>query len=219
MIHHKIEVAIVDDHQIVRQALSSLLNCMDNINSTILACDGNDIIDQIRKRNSEPDICIVDINMRGMNGFDTVVELRKRWPQIGILVLTQYCMEEYILKMIINGAHGYLLKGCSAREMELAINSIYHNKYYFSELVTSKLFHSVQNIKNNNSLILTEKEIILLKYCCTDLTYKEISLKMGATTRAIEGYRDCLFSKLNVRSRTSLALYAVKTGIVVLENN
>ncbi len=209
-----ITIAIADDHLMMRHALAGLLNVLGGMQVVIEASDGKELIDLINNEKIKPDICIVDINMKGMNGFDTVIELKKRWPDIGILVLTQYSSEHYIIRMITYGANGYLFKGGHQDELKNAIYSIHINGYYYSEQVSGSFIHSIQSGKLSLPHI-TAKETELLKLCGSDLTYAEIAAKLNTTSRAVEGYRDSLFKKLGMTSRVSLALYAISSGIVL----
>jgi two-component system, NarL family, invasion response regulator UvrY len=213
-----ISVAYADDHKVVRKGIVSILSEFNTISIDIEADNGKELIEKIEKVEQLPDICIIDISMPVMNGFQTQMELHKRWPSIKTLVLTAYDIELYIIKMIVNGANGYLLKNCDPREIEQALISIKTTGVYHSEISTSHLFHAVKS----REIILpnfTEKEMQVLKYCCSDLSYSQIADQMNTTRRSVEGYRDSLFKKLGVNSRTMLALYAVQFGIVSLEIN
>jgi DNA-binding NarL/FixJ family response regulator len=159
---------------------------------------------------------MLDISMPIMNGFDTLIEIRKRWPQMKVLIFTTFDTERYIIKMIRNGANGYLLKDCDPEEIKAALVSIDQKGVYHSDLVPSRFTNAIkQNLIQLPNL--TEKEMVVAKYACTDLTYAEIAVKMKTTTRSVEGYRDSHFKKLRVNSRVSLALYAVQSGLVPLE--
>jgi DNA-binding NarL/FixJ family response regulator len=120
--------------------------------------------------------------------------------------------------MISYGANGYLSKGGSSEELKKAIYSVHTNGFYYSEQVSGSFIHSIQSGKVSLPHI-TAKEMELLKLCANDLSYAEIAKKLNTTTRAIEGYRDSLFKKLHLSSRVSLALFAVRFGIVPLDIN
>jgi DNA-binding NarL/FixJ family response regulator len=211
-----IHVAYAECFKVFRKGLITLLNSMEGIEVNIDTDNGKELIEKIEKTKDVPDICIIDINLKDMDGFDTVVELKKRWPEMGVLIFTGFNYELYITRMLLNGANGYLLKTCEVEEIKKAIVDIYRNGIYFSELLSRKILRAIQNhtMKMPN---FTAREIETLKYCCSDMSYAQIALKLGTTTRSVEGYRDSLFKKLNVNSRVSLALYAVKYGLVVLE--
>ena len=211
-----IRVAYADDHKVVRKGIISFINRLGGIQVDIEADNGRDLIKQIEAAKEIPDICMLDINMPEMNGFDTIIELKKKWPDIKVLVLTVFDVEIYIIRMIMYGANGYLLKSCDPDEIKNAIVSIYNHGMYYSDVVTRHFFNSVKNkeIKIPN---LTGREIQVLNLCCGDLSYAQIAEKIGTTTRSVEGYRDSLFKKLNTNSRVSLAMFAVQFGLVPVE--
>ena len=117
--------------------------------------------------------------------------------------------------MIRAGAKGYLLKNIYPAELEKALGILISKGYYFPEWATSKVFSSLAENPGNKKqeeIIVTERESELLKYCCTELTYKEIAEKMFCSNRTVEGYRDALFDKLGIRTRVGLVIYAIRNG-------
>jgi len=218
MIAPTINIAYADDHKIVRKGIISFINELGGMKVCVEANNGKELIANIEKSTIIPDICILDISMPVMNGFDTIVELKKKWPELKVLVLTVFQTDIYIIRMIMYGANGYLLKSSDPEEIKKAIGIVYNNGAYFSDSTTRHFFNAVQNkqIKLPN---LTAREIQVLNYCCGDLSYAQIAEKIGTTTRSVEGYRDSLFKKLKTNSRVSLALFAVQFGLVPLEIN
>jgi two-component system invasion response regulator UvrY len=211
-----IHIAYAEDHISVREGIVAALERSGGFSVDIQADNGIDLLEQLARTMRLPDICIVDINMPKMNGFNLIIELKKRWPAMPALILTLFENESYIIKMIQNGANGYLLKSCPTTEIRNAIQSILETGFYYSKVADSDKFASVNN-KTLKPFNLTTSEIEFLKYSCSDLNYSEIATKMNTTTRSIEGYRDRLFSKLKVNSRVSLAMYAIKSGLVTIE--
>jgi DNA-binding NarL/FixJ family response regulator len=116
------------------------------------------------------------------------------------------------------GAKGYILKDCEPIELKRALESIITKGFYYSEMVTASLIRTINEKDNNSKNILTlnDREITFLKYVCTELTYKEIADKMFLSPRTIDGYRDDLFQKLNIKTRVGLVMFALKNGIAVL---
>ena len=153
-----------------------------------------------------------------MDGFTALMEIRKKWPKMKTLILTGFNSEQYVIRMMMAGANGYLLKKCSENEIHDAINSIHENGYYYSECANSTLFHLVKT-KTIKMQQFTDSEMEFLKYCCSELTLAQIAQKMKTTQAGVEGYRDRLYGKLNLSSRVELALFAVRFGIVPLEIN
>jgi DNA-binding NarL/FixJ family response regulator len=121
-----------------------------------------------------------------------------------------YDNEYNIVKMLKSGANGYVLKDTSTIELHNALISIHENSYYHSEIISGSVINMIRNGQNDNTV--NDKELELLSHICSDLTYKEIGELMHVSGRTVEGYRNSLFQKLNLRTRTGLALFALKIG-------
>jgi DNA-binding NarL/FixJ family response regulator len=134
-----------------------------------------------------------------------------------------YDNETAIIRMIKNGAGGYVLKDAEPSELKTALYSLQEKGFYYSELVTGHLVHTISKMgddtKAGSSLQLNERELEFLKYACTELSYKEIADKMFLSPRTIDGYRDALFEKLDIRSRVGLVIYAIKNRIVNIDSH
>jgi two-component system, NarL family, invasion response regulator UvrY len=135
------------------------------------------------------------------------------------LALSMYDNENSVIRMMKNGAKGYILKDIDSVEFRRALDSLISKGYYYSELVTGKLVHAVNHLDEpeqpiRSLIMLNDREIEFLKLACTEMTYKEIAEKMFLSARTIDGYRDALFEKLNVKSRVGLVIYAIRSGIV-----
>jgi DNA-binding NarL/FixJ family response regulator len=132
-----------------------------------------------------------------------------------------YDDENAIIRMLKSGAKGYILKDSHPSELKAALEAIISKGFYHSELVSSKLINTINNLDNpENStakqmLGLNEREVEFLKLVCTEMTYKEIAEQMNVSVRTVDGYRDGLFDKLDCKSRVGLVLFAIKNGIVV----
>ena len=207
----QIKIAIADDHTIFRKAIIDMISAQGDGKVILDAINGKELIEKIERSPELPDVCIIDINMPVMNGYDTVLAIKEKWPTIKVLALSMINEEFSAIKMLRNGANGYIVKDCDPRDLHDAILGVYNNTYYHSELVTSRMIHSLQHNKDITNI--SEKEMELLKYSCSDLTYKQIAEKMHVSPRTIDDYRDALFAKLNVKSRTALALFALRMGV------
>jgi len=211
-------IALADDHVVMRNGLASLLK---DLGYTILyeADNGKDFIEKTRK-DYLPDVALLDINMPTMDGYETALWLKGNFPEVKVLALSMYDDDGAIIRMLKNGAKGYVLKDSNIADVKAAIESVVAKGYYYSELVTGKLIHSINHLDEpdhaslKEMLKLNSREIEFLKLACTEMSYKEIAEKMFLSPRTVEGYRDSLFEKLNVRSRVGLVLFAIKNGIV-----
>jgi DNA-binding NarL/FixJ family response regulator len=214
--NQRLRIAYADDHHLVRQGIIGLLDVIGNVDVVIETGTGDELLQQLHRTEELPDICILDISMPGMSGFDVIREIRKHWPRLRVLVLTVFAQESYVIRMIRNGANGYLSKACSAEEMQRALTRIMEDGVYYSELMPHTLAKAVRNDEIRiPSLTAGERE--LLRHVVSDLTYAEIAELMQTTPRSVEGYRDSLFRKLKVSSRVALALYAIQSGEVPMQ--
>ena len=163
----------------------------------------------------EPNIVLLDINMPVMDGYATAAWIKTNYPEIKVLALSMYDDEEAIIKMLKNGARGYILKDSHPSELKAAIESLASKGFYYSEMVTGRLMRTImdENGKAGEDG-LSERESEFLKLAATEMTYKEIAEQMHLSPRTIDGYRDALFEKLSIKSRVGLVLYAIKNGIV-----
>ena len=213
----KIKVALADDHVLLRRGLASLIDSFDEYSVIFEADNGLEFQKKISKEYL-PDLVLLDINMPKMDGFTTAQWLKNTFPLIKVMALSMYDNENSIIRMFKAGAKGYILKDCEPHELKAALDSIMQKGYFYSELVTGKLIHTINKMEEDgeikNPAQLNEKELQFLKLACTEMTYKEIADQMYLSPRTIDGYRDVLFEKLNLKTRVGLVMYAIKNGIV-----
>jgi two-component system invasion response regulator UvrY len=211
----KIEVAIADDHSLMRSALARLINTFEGYSIIIEADNGKDLRTKIMKH-ILPDIVLLDVNMPEMDGFETTQWLHKNYPQVKILALSMMSDEKTIIKMFRLGAKGYLLKNTDSAELKTALDSLMNKNVYLSEYVSNKLVSGLHQDAEpvSKEVVLHERERDFLRWCCSELSYKEIAEKMSLSYHTIDDYRQALFNKLKVHSRVGLVMYAIKNGIV-----
>lgn len=216
-----VKVALADDHSLVRGAIANLINSYDGYQVVIQADNGRQLIDAI-ELGEEPDIVLMDLNMPVMDGYTTCSYLRDNYPGIKVLALSMYDKEHCIIRILRNGARGYILKDINPREFKSALDTLLQSGYYYSGIITGKLIHAINKMDNTVDSMqvisrLGAAELQLLQHICTELTYKEIADIMGISPRMVDSYREGLFDKLQARSRVGLAIQAIKYGIVVVE--
>ena len=213
----KIQVAVADDHKLLRNALARLVNTFDGYSVLFEADNGKDLRARITQH-MVPDMVLLDVNMPEIDGFETTKWLQKTYPHIKVLVLSMMSDEKSIIKMFRLGAKGYLLKNAEPEELKFAMDSIINKNVYLSEYVSGKLVSGLnQNAdKDEEEVVLNEKEREFLRWTCSELSYKEIGEKMYVSARTADDYRQALFIKLKVHSRVGLVMYAIKNGIVEL---
>ena len=206
----KIRIAIADDHTLLRNGLADLIDSFGPFKVILQAGNGLELLEQLNSAAALPHICILDINMPVLDGFGTLAQIRKTMPAMKVLALSMYNNEFTIIRMLRGGANGYLLKNCNPNDFKNALLSIYENGFY--EVETTE-----KNRANNEPVSITPKELEFLKFCCSELAYKEIADKMGISPRTVEDYRDNLFKKLKINTRTGLVIYALRCGVASLD--
>lgn len=211
-----IKIALVDDHKLFRKGMVELINGFPGF--TVMGEANNGLeFTQILSADSAPDIVVLDITMPLMDGYETALWLKQHYPEIKVLALSMYDHEEAIIKMLKLGAKGYILKDADPSELKNALHDVAKKGFYYSELVSGALVHNIHNSAKDHRtgvVPLNDRETEFLCLACTELTYKEIADKMCLATRTIDGYREALFDKLQVKNRIGLVLYAIRHGIV-----
>jgi len=208
----QIKIAIAEHHPIMRKGIRDIITS-GYFNIQIEVGDGESLLNELRSAGELPDICLMDMSMPGLNGYDLLTTIRKSWNNLKILVFSEFYDKYSTVEMLRKGANGYLKKSCSPQELQKALALIYYDDYYYTE-ETSK---SVLSMHHNNGATypkITEREMQFLQLCCSEAHYKEIAQMMGVSTRTVEAFRNSLFDKLNLKTRTGLALFAVQNGIV-----
>jgi two-component system invasion response regulator UvrY len=219
----KIKVAIVDDHKLFRDGLSELIQNFQDYEVIIEADNGSHFIQQVSS-SGIPDIVLLDINMKIMDGFETAQWLRSNHPSIKTLVLSMYENENTVIRMLKLGARGYVLKDIRKSELRQALSSLATKGYYYTEKLTGRLINAVTSdnqsqpgSRKKDASWLSLRELAFLKLVCTELSYKEIASEMKLSIHTVDSYRDNLFAKLEVKSRIGLVIFAIRNKIVFIE--
>jgi two-component system, NarL family, invasion response regulator UvrY len=223
-----IKIAIVDDHNLFRKGLIKLIDLGDKDKKySILfeAGDGNELVEKLNKK-SLPDIILMDIDMPNMDGYETVAWLQKFHPAISILVISMFESKKDIIRMLKMKVKGYLSKDIKVEDMHKALDGIVEKGFYYTDEVATIMATTLQegdtdhlvfqSDGNDIPIELSENERVFIKLACTELTYAQIAEKMNLSAKTIEGYREGLFQRFSFKNRVSLAMFAVRNGIVKL---
>ena len=215
-------LALVDDHTLFRKGLINLIELVCSDCEILFEADnGVDLQQKITKAN-EPDILLLDVNMPKMDGFATVQWLTENFPLVKILVVSMVEKEESIVRMLKLGVKGYLSKDVEPQVLGEALNAIMNKGFYYTDFITGKLVHALNSNNNPDKVktdalrLMNDREKDFLKLACSELTYNEIAGKMFVSPKTVDGYRNALFEKFNVKSRVGLVLFAIKNELVVL---
>ena len=211
----KIQVAVADDHSLLRQALAKLINSFENFAVLFEANNGNEIKSKLGKH-IIPDIVLLDVNMPDMDGYETAQWLHTNFPQVKVLALSMFSDENIIIRMLKLGAKGYILKNAEPEELKEALTSVLEKDFYLSEYISGKIVSGLNKDldRPDDRVTLSEKEKELLRWICSEMTYKDIAAKMFVSPRTLDDYRNNLFEKLKVKTRVGLVLYAIRNRLV-----
>jgi len=206
-------VALVDDHALLRSGLAGVINSFGDYKVVFEADNGKHFIEQLKK-NENPDVVLMDITMPEMDGFETTKWIKNNAPDIKVLVLSMMDDDNSIIKMLQNGAKGYILKDSKPDVLRTALREVSEKGFFLNDIVSAKLVHMINKGETTGKETeLSDKEKEFLKWCCTDKSYKEIAEEMHISPRAVEALRSNLFEKLDTLSRVGLAMYAIRNGI------
>lgn len=207
-----IPIAIVDDHTLMSKALENMI--MENPQYSVIMNhpNGEDFIAAIEKASELPAVVLMDINMPYKNGIETTEWLTEHYPDIKVIALTMEDDEKVLIKMLKAGAKGYLLKDMQPSILFQAIDTVFEKGSFYTDFVAQKLLKvKTEDIKTASLLSeLKEREKEFIKWACSELTYKEIADKMFLSPKTIDGYRDSVFTKLEIKNRVGLVLFALK---------
>ena len=211
-----ITIGIADDFKIFRDGLKLCFQSDENLNVIVEADNGEELLEKLQQQ--QPDIIIMDLNMPLLDGMEATKQIRKKWERIKILVITMYENDKFIIHLMENGAHGYLLKNAEPKEIIKAIYAVSENGYYFNDLVNKALLKKLvmkNNLKPsfNQNVELTEREMEVLKMICEEKTAAEIGKEIFLSPRSVEGIRTRLIEKVGVRNTAGLVMFAVKNGL------
>ena len=212
--HPDILIALADDQQLFLRSLSTLIDGFEGKKVIMEALNGKDLLDQFENAEQLPHIVLLDVNMPVMNGEQAAELLSKKYPDTRLVALSMKDDDRTIIKMIKAGCCSYLLKDIHPKELDKALTEIHTNGYYNSDTVNRNLRRLLSH--NETELKLTEKEQLFLHHACSDMTYKEIASKMCLSEKTIDGYREAIFVKLNVKSRVGMALEAIRLQLISL---
>ena len=206
-----INVALSDDHEIVRNGIKMLLEQDDEIHVIWEASDGDETLEKINIE--PPQVLIVDIRMPNLSGLEVAQKLKKDQKDLGVIMLTMHNEPEYILKSIEYGADGYLLKDTSKSEFIKAIKSVHNGQKYFSGDISTTIIQSYQKKETlpsdnptpgNSDYQLTKRELQILRLIYDGVSNKEIAEQLEKSVRTIETHRFNIMKKLDVKNITEL---------------
>ncbi len=212
----KIKIILVDDHQMFRDGVKSVLSDEENIDLVGEVGSAKDLYELLKTTN--PDLIITDISMPDISGIELSKFVSENYPEINILILSMHTNEEFITKSLAAGANGYLPKDTSMNELLEAINAIYKGETYFNKNISDTLLKSIvskakPSKENTQNGTLTKREREIISHVVDGLSNKEIACKLFISIRTVDSHKNNIMQKLNLKSSVELVKYAIKNKL------
>ncbi|KFF08469.1 response regulator transcription factor [Chryseobacterium luteum] len=206
-------IVIVDDHILIAKALEGIIDNFSEFEVIYVCENGKDLIQKLEDNREIPDIILLDISMPIMDGFETAAWLTQNHPAIKVMALSMQGDDNSVIKMIKNGAKGYLLKNTHPKDLETALTKLNSDGFFYPEWASKIIFSNLnRDNETEHTVKISDREREFLKYTVTELSYKEIADRMCCSPRTVESYRDQLCDKLDLKTRVGLAVFAIKNG-------
>lgn len=211
-----IKVVICDDQEVVCQGLKAILGTAENLKVIAVANNGLEALDLIAEKT--PDVILMDLKMPVMNGIQATKEIKEKFPEVRVLVLTTYDADAWLFDAIRNGADGYLLKDTSREDLIQAIEEIAAGETPVDAKVAGKLFNELSShalpADTNLGENLTEREREVLKHIAQGMSNAEIAQALFLSDGTVRNYVSSILEKLEVEDRTKAAVMALRFGLV-----
>jgi DNA-binding NarL/FixJ family response regulator len=210
-----IRVLLADDHALVRAGIRSLLNAMADVSVIGEAASGEEALELASRE--QPDVCLMDIAMKGITGLEAAALMRERFPAVRVVILSMHSGEEYVLQALRAGAAGYLLKDAATGELELALRSVMRGESWLSPAVSRQVVEGyVQRSGGGDAApeVLTARQREVLRLVAGGKSTKEIAFLLNLSVKTVETHRAQIMDRLGIRDVAGLVRYALRTGLV-----
>lgn len=215
-----IKVLIADDQALIRESLQIVLSAHDDIEVVAAVGDGLEVIEALK--NCHPDVILMDIRMPKMDGVLCTKQVKEQYPDIKIIILTTFDDDDFIFSALKYGASGYMLKGVSTDELHQAIITVSSGGAMINPDIATKVFKIFSRMAQSNFAIQVEENNVddlskvewrIIQQIGFGLSNKEIASKLFLSEGTVRNYLSNILSKLSLRDRTQLAIWAVQTGV------
>lgn len=209
----KIHILLADDHTVVRAGIRQLLEGARDLQVIAEAGDGEEAQALIERH--KPDIAVLDIQMPKASGIEVTRWVRSHVPEVGVLILTAYDDDPYVMAVLQAGANGYVLKTANSDELIQAVRDVHEGKSALDPSITRKLMSNIFKTSENKPVeSLTDRELDVLRLAAKGFTNKAIGVQLGISDRTVQGHLAHIFAKLQSNSRTEAVMRAVSLGWV-----
>jgi len=209
----KIRVLLADDHHIVRAGIRQLLESSGDLHVIAEAGDGEEAQSLIEQH--KPDVAVLDIQMPKASGIEVTRWVRAHLPAVGVLILTAYDDDPYVMAVLQAGANGYVLKTAQADDLIQAVRDVNEGKSALDPAITRKLMSNIFKGPEKKFVEpLTDRELDVLRLAAKGFTNKAIGVQLTISDRTVQGHLAHIFAKLQANSRTEAVMRAVSLGLI-----
>jgi len=216
-----IKLSLVDDEALVNKLLSNFLSSYSHLNVISISNDGSEFIDFMNETEVFPDVVLLDLKMKRVNGFETIEFIRNNFPETKIISLTSHYKASNLGYMVKTGVAAFLPKEISPDKLVEIIEDVHNKGFYFSteqvDILRIQLSNKIQAPIISINENISEREMTVLKLMCKQLSNTEIADKLFISTRTVEGHRNSLYLKTGVKNMAGLIIYAAKYKLIDLE--
>lgn len=214
--NNPVTIGVTDDEQLFVKSLALLINTFNRFTTVLEALSGEDLLKKLDAGVQQPDILLLDVNMKLMDGIQTAARVAQQFPSIKLVALSTKDDDTTIINMLKAGCCAYLVKDIHPNELEKALDEINNKGYYNADAANINYRRLMLHDQKQDGIQLTDREKSFLQLACSDLTYKQIAAQMHLSERTIDGYREAIFEKFNVQSRVGMAMEAIRRKIVAI---
>ena len=212
-------ILLADDHHVVRKGMRAVLEAEPDFNLVGEASDGLETVQLVE--HLRPDVLVLDLMMPGLNGIEVARQVGKRSPQTRVLILLMHANEDYVLEALRNGATGYVLKDTGMAELVKAVREVAAGRRYLSPVLAKRAIDAYVRQTQESTLdryeTLTDREREVLHLAAEGLTNAKVADRLSISPRTAESHRNNMMRKLGLRTQTDLVLYALRRGIITME--
>jgi len=214
-----IRVILADDHAVVRKGIREFLEEAGDVEVIAEADDGAQVLRLIEAH--RPDVAVLDIRMPGVTGVEAARQVKDRFPQVRVLILTAYDDDPYVFALLQAGADGYVLKTASGDELVRAVRTVHRGGSALSPEIATKVVRQAVSGRPKAAAdqieALTDRELDVLRLTARGLTNRAIGHELGISHRTVQGHLQSVYGKLDVNSRTEAVTEALRRGWIVVE--
>lgn len=217
-----ISIGIVDDDTLIVSLLQDYLNAKEDISVLFTAESGEDLMDLLPRIPKLPDVLLLDLKMKKLDGVEVTLELKAHYPSIKVIVVSSHYKNSFMGFMFKTGVAAFLPKGISPIELVEIIRIVGENGFYFKEdqleMIRTQISNKPQKPVFNYGNVLSEREIEILRLITKQKTAKEIGESLFITQRTVEGHKNNLFVKTGAKNIAGLVIYAIQNHIIRMED-